>query len=433
MGISAKKQDIFLAKPQRASLRFPRGWEDVVESELVALSHDSFAAPQLRRDFESEQSSAIRVAKVRTGFELRGISFRGLCELPLRVRTLRELVWLVHPGGATSKEELRETVASSPIAWIVGPNNSTVEVAATSQRSRLFHTGLIEEQIAEELRAQGVRVAEHGDVTIYAELWRDTVTLGVGLGGESLGKRGYKIDLRSLASLKEELAACCIAGFESWATSESEDVTVDAVCVPFAGSGTLAVESILAFAEVAPCIFGRRYGAELLAVSPTKSLAHVRKRLQGGKPVPEILCVEKDRVQCEALRNNLQHAQNAVRASGRKMADAKAVEADWFEYRCGYAAGTRLFLPLNPPFGDRLDGEAHLGQEQSVSKFYRRIGSSVRTLRAEGVRVSGLVLCPDPGSRRAFLDGMSAARHTVRSMSHGGKQMEVLYFLDPLQ
>ena len=421
MSNEEKSREVYLAKPQRAALRFPRAWEDVCGQELLSL----LSAPLTP---SSGARSAPRIVPVRSGFELRGVSFRSLCELPFRCRTMREILWLVATGPASSKETLKSTVLESPLAWIIGAEGASVEVKAASQRSRLFHTGLIEAAVAGALREQRISVVEEGlgDVPIYAELWRDVVTLAVGLGGGSLGKRGYKVALRSPASIKEELAACCVEGFRSWAASNGIEFLPDVICVPFAGSGTFAVEALMSCASIAPVVFGRRYAVEQLACAPEKSLAFARRKLCAGDEVglPRVICIERDEVQHQALSANLAHVERSLQNAGRKGAELSAIAGDWFEQSFVFAKGARIFLPLNPPYGERL------GAEVSTAKSYRKIGASIRGMSERGAVVSGLVMCPDAATRLSFLEGLGTVRNGARETSHGGKQMQVVFFSD---
>ena len=414
MSREAKKHEIFLARPQRAALRFPRGWDDVCGAELLELLDDPLT-PQSK-----SERSAPRIVPLRSGFELRGVSFRSLCELPLRSRTLRELVWLVDSGSAVSKEALADTITAGPLHWILGSTASVI-VKASSQRSRLFHTGLIQSEIEAALQRQGVRIAadDTAGVTVYAELWRDTVAVGIGLGGESLGKRGYKVDLRSPASIKEELAACCIDGFRRWIRQEGGEFEPDVAYVPFAGSGTLAAEAVLSWGVIAPAIFKRSYAMESIAAAPMKSIQHARKRIAAKREakLPRVVCIERDHAQANALRLNMAHLSATVGG-----VDIEVVEADWFDLPNAAQAGAKLFVPLNPPYGERLEGD------ESARDTYRRIGAQIRRYRRAEIDVAGLLLCPDAATRRAFIEGCAGGRHTTRAISHGGKKMEVLYF-----
>ena len=87
------------------------------------------------------------------------------------------------------------------------------------------------------------------DIRISAHLYRDKLTLGLDLSGESLHRRGYR-HLTGLAPLKENLAAGLLA-LSGWgARFDSNSSFVDPMC----GSGTLLIEAAMIACNKAPAL-----------------------------------------------------------------------------------------------------------------------------------------------------------------------------------
>ena len=106
---------------------------------------------------------------------------------------------------------------------------------AACHKSRLYHSGAVEEHIA--------RVVPAGPVTLMARLQRDECTLSVDTSGERLDQRGWRLE-GGPAPLRETLAAAVLA-LAGWTPG-------CALFDPMCGSGTLLIEAAVAAAGLAP-------------------------------------------------------------------------------------------------------------------------------------------------------------------------------------
>mgnify|MGYP003351566427 FL=1 len=121
-------------------------------------------------------------------------------------------------------------------AWLPAGEGVSVS-ASTDGRSKLFHTGAIEERVAE---AIGRR---EGEQQVLVRVQRDVVTLSLDATGPSLHRRGYR-GVAGKAPLRETLAAAVVVA-SGW---DAKRPFVD----PFCGSGTLLVEAAMIARRMAP-------------------------------------------------------------------------------------------------------------------------------------------------------------------------------------
>ena len=132
------------------------------------------------------------------------------------------------------------------IAWNkwVAPEQS-LTIAVKSQRSRLYHSGAVDERVR---RAIGERIggwAPDGvsEARLEVRVQGDSVTYWIDSSGESLNRRGYRLETAK-APLREDLAHGLIRS-SGW---DGQSPLVD----PMMGSGTLPIEAARLARGIAP-------------------------------------------------------------------------------------------------------------------------------------------------------------------------------------
>lgn len=373
-----------LGTPQNALIRFPKGFGDVCFAEV----RQAFPGAKL-------EANAIR---------LEGVEFRELATAALMLATAREILWEVGKGKAETVKQVKARVAE--VAWdLIFPKGAKVALRVNSTASRLFHEGKVEELVTDALKDFGLEVAAETDHLIDVRLLEDYLTLGVSLSGRPLHWRGYKTELKGTASVKEDVAAAAIRvaleGFEP-----------DHVWVPFAGSGTLGFETILALGNLAPQTFGAPMSMDHWICTPKATLAHARKkRAEAARKPPPVTFVELDQAQADHLKKNV--------AKFAEIAEIHVETADALESPRTPAA-SRLFVPLNPPYGERL------GKKSETLDLFRRLAKRLDGLEAE---VRGFVFAPTEAVAdqfsRALGDGWRLSR---RAFNHGGRNTYQVIF-----
>ncbi|MCD6580537.1 MAG: 23S rRNA (guanine(2445)-N(2))/(guanine(2069)-N(7))-methyltransferase, partial [Desulfuromusa sp.] len=139
----------------------------------------------------------------------------------------------------------------------------TLAVDCTLIQSKITHTRYgalkVKDAVVDQFRSRvGDRpsvAVEQPDVRLNLHIYRDQATLSIDLSGDSLHRRGYRID-GVHAPLKENLAAAILIRAGWPAICAAGGGLADPLC----GSGTLPVEAGLIATDTAPGLLRRYYG-----------------------------------------------------------------------------------------------------------------------------------------------------------------------------
>lgn len=396
------------AKPHQIDLRFPRGFTNEVAAEIQSILNTPLQ-PYAFTGKVVREGQSIGVAD---------IHFRQIFELLYRSRCLRDLLWLLGEKRVGSYGELKKFVSGLPWAMILPPGIS-VAIKVRSLGSRLFHEKGIAEVIADCLRETGVsiRKSEAADTVLECNLEKNACRVLLSCYGKPGYRRNVKKSFVALAPLREELAACLFARQRSMFSSE---ISGKVLAVPFAGSGTLIIEGLLSLSGLAPGIFGREFAFEEFPCSPELSNAKVRERSRHSSkqalfPI-SVVAIERDEKQFAALTENLRAAWKIFGALDVIPPDLQLLKQE-FETSV-IAPGGGVFLPLNPPFGDRLD--------EDIPKLYRRLGDW--TGKASRNSGTGFLLAAEKAAESAFSGKLPKHRGRSSPVIHGGKRISSYFF-----
>ncbi len=442
--------------PHRATVAVAGGLLPVVEAELRELAAGIITPG--RPGFEI----AGREGRV----ELKGVDYRALVELALRLTTAHDLFLEIARGKASGRLELEAFLREVP--WEVYlPPGASVEVRADSKGSKLYHEGLIEECAASALAEAGLQAAKPAGggkgFPLTVRLESNRVRVELSLAGPPLWRRGYRASFDATAPLREDLAQGAIRSalaFAAGGAAEGSPHVFDTLLIPFSGSGTLLFESLIALFGIAPCLFGRPYAFERFAFGAPPSVPWLKERL--AKTVGErfastdklhAVLVDSHSGAIRAARENLASFERLLRPAGMLPLRCDVRESDAFAGPWASRlppAAVSLFVPLNPPYGRRL-------AVRSVERLYQRIGESLERLaldlgvsaaprtgdaeeggKGESVRserarrsprrVSGFALCPTEGSWRRFQNATPAFRKRTLHFGQGGLDIRLCLF-----
>ena len=248
--------------------------------------------------------------------------------------------------------------------------DSTIAVTFASIRSTITHTQFgaqkVKDAIVDQFRMKyGHRPSVDlvsPDIRINVYLNRDLATVSIDLSGDSLHKRGYRIEVGK-APLKENLAAAILtrAGWPEIYSKGGEFLD------PMCGSGTLPIEAAMMAADIAPGLLRKHYG--FLAWP------------QHDADLWMVLLNEADR----RREAGLKRLQTPIRGFDIDPYAVKIAESNIL--RCGLdgyvqveVRGAREVRPtldsglvcLNPPYGERLS------DEESLIPVYTELGKTLR-------------------------------------------------------
>ncbi len=304
-----------------------------------------------------------------------GVAFRGdlraLYRANLWLRTAGRVVVRLGELGCRDFPDLHKKALRLPWGRFIRPGTA-LRVRAMSRRSRLVHTGRIEETVADAAaRALGAQALQ-GEQLVLVRMEDDRCVISIDSSGELLHRRGYRLH-GGAAPLRETLAAGLL-GLLQW---QGEAPLLDPMC----GSGTIAVEGALLARRMAP---GRH-----------RSFAFMQ--WPGWRPgLWEALQAEADRaVRSAAQRIVASDGAPAVLHEARRNAERAGVGAQ-IDFHCRDLAdvvpgGEGGLVLCNPPYGERL------GAAQDLRPLFRTLGGLGR--RFGGWQVA--FLAPDEAPARA--------------------------------
>jgi len=227
------------------------------------------------------------------------------------------------------------------------------------------------------------------DVRVNVYLHQDEATVSLDLSGDSLHKRGYRMN-GAQAPLKENLAAALLM-LAGWPQAEGR-CFLDPMC----GSGTLPIEAALMAADIAPGL-GREYFGFLGWQGHVPALWKRLKQeaqskiIQDSKKIPKIVGYDSDfRVVRTAIA--------CIEAAGLR----GKVHIEKRDLSLCEAVGKQGVLIVNPPYGERL------GETESLKGLYQGLGDLLKKKFTgwEGYIFTG-------NSELAKCIGLKAARKTV--------------------
>ena len=344
----------------------PRGLVEVVAGELRALG-----------------AGSVRV--VPGGCRVRGplgFGYRLCLWSRCSTRVLLGLVELV----AADADELHAGVRAFPWEDHLDPDG-TLAIDFVGEGAGITHTGYgarkVKDAIVDRLRERcGRRPSvdrEAPDVRIHVFAQGRGVSVSLDLAGESLHRRGWRIDVGP-APLKENLAAAMLA-IGGW----PEIVAAGGGFVdPLAGAGTLAIEAAQVAADIAPGLGRARFGFERWrghdAAAWAELLADARARAEQGRArlLPPIVAADHDPAAVEAARAN------AARAGVSALVEPVLAELE-------AVAAPRTppgLVATNPPYGERL-GDRHEARHT--------VGALGRLLRERFAGWTAVVLLSEEG------------------------------------
>ena len=194
---------------------------------------------------------------------------------------------------------------------------------------------------------------ENPTLRIYVHIFKDYVNVSLDSSGDSLFKRGYRIDIDS-APMKEVLAAGMVL-LSGW---QPHLPLIDGMC----GSGTLGIEAALFANNIPPGCFRENFGfmkwhdyePELWDTIFNSSINRIKEDM------PAIYSSDIDSVPLEMARRN---------AAVAKVDDVINYKlASFFDLMPDKPKGTIL---LNPPYDERIKME-------DTNAFYKQIGDKLK-------------------------------------------------------
>ncbi len=328
----------------------PKGMESLLADELRQLGAANVSETRAGVGFQGDLSQAYRVC--------------------LWSRIANRVLMPLANFSAADPEQLYTGVLAIDWTGHLAVDGSLV-VDFSSVRSEITHTQFgaqkVKDAIVDHFRQKtGERPSvdrDTPDLRINVFLFRDKATVNIDLSGDSLHRRGYRLE-GAVAPLKENLAAGILQR-AGWAEiARQGGGMVDPMC----GSGTLPIEAAMIAADIAPGIDRPYWGFSGWKGHDTDLwaalLADARKRRDKGlATLPVIRGFDASGQAIEAAQDNAAHAGLAdyIAFSQRAIKDCAAAPE-----------GPAGLVAVNPPYGERL------GEHEELKSLYKELGDCLK-------------------------------------------------------
>ncbi len=250
---------------------------------------------------------------------------------------------------------------------------------------------------------------ERPDIRINVRLRKGRATVALDLSGESLHRRGYRLE-GGLAPLKENLAAALLLRADWPGIASRGGSLLDPLC----GSGTLLIEGAMMAMGIAPGLERQYWGfhgwlghqpplwAALLDQATSQRQAAMTRRW------PALLGFDANGKIIDQARHNLARAGlgKHIKLQRQELSELKRPQGE---------PGLTGLLICNPPYGERLGAEAELLQ------LYRHLGGILRT-EFDGWQAALFTGNPELGKR------MGIRSHRQYQLYNGEIQSRLLLF-----
>ncbi len=322
------------------------GMEAVTKREIYDLGYEITRVEDGRITFEGDEEA--------------------ICRANVFLRTAERVLLLVGRFKAATFEELFQGIKALPWEEYIPKDGKFWVKKASSIKSKLFSPSDIQ-SIAKKAMVERLKQVYHTEwfeengasypVRIF--LLKDEVMVALDTSGDSLHKRGYRLQT-SKAPITETLAAALIM-LTPW---KKDRILVD----PFCGSGTFPIEAAMIAANIAPGM-NRTFTAEAWTNIIPKQLwydtvSEAQDMVDIGINV-DIQGYDMDGEVVKAAR------ENAKRAGVDHLIHFQQREVAKMSHPKKYG-----FIITNPPYGERLEEKADL------PKLYGQIGEVYQNLDA---------------------------------------------------
>ena len=248
--------------------------------------------------------------------------------------------------------------------------SGSLAVSVTLSRAKLTHSHFaalrVKDAIVDQFRERsGERpsVAKiQPDIQVHVNIHQDQASISLDLSGDSLHRRGYRLE-HTGAPLKEHLAAALLIQ-AGWNKEGSETRRlVDPMC----GSGTFAIEAAMMAANMAPGMQRSYFGFNHWRQHQPQRWQDCLEQARAAVISPDV-----EIIACDYDSNALQvSATNARRAGVEQLIQFSHQQVGDLELP---AISTETLVICNPPYGQRLQAE------QGLAELYSDLGAALRRM-----------------------------------------------------
>ncbi len=361
------------------------------------------ACPRNLSDLAAAEIDSFKASAIAGGDKIHpgGVSFKSTLESGYRhllwSRISSRLLLQLASFEVESPEELYRGTRSIPWQEHLDPDATLVVRSVLKNTDVLNHSTFASQKVKDAIVDQfrensGQRPSvdiRNPDITVHLFLDGNRAAISLDLSGESLHKRGYRLQAGP-APLKENVAAAILIR-TGWPDIAAEG---GAFLDPLCGSGTLLLEAAMIAGDIAPGLSRKKHGFSAWKMHDPglwRQLVNEaeERRLAGSVNIPAIVGWDSSKRAVADAAANIETAglRDKIHVEKRDINDARAPHL-----KPG-------LIVSNPPYGERL------GNMEELIPLYRSLGA-VLTQEFKGWRASILT-----GSRElSMATGLKAAK-----------------------
>lgn len=446
------KKNIY-GKAQTAKIIFPAGFGAIALDEIKSI----LANLWFPQKFQSECSL------LKNEIRIDNIHMFALSELIMRSQCITDIRLIIFEGKAIGKEAFEKQCRNMNWNFFVDKKMS-LKIKVDSVASKAFHeTGLKEilSKILKEYVSDIVSGENTNETTcLYADLYKDKLTISISLVGDLLYKRGYRGNLSASAPLREDAASCCIHKSMQFVKKLNENFSPNAVLIPFSGTGTFAFEYLQSYFRFSPVLFEREHALQKMPLFRQENFNFLLKKAkenclfkssynenQNLNPIIhnnniKFICIDNSKNANSALLENIGIFKNAIIknnfiAPNELFSENEKSKEPFYSDNFLKMDISRLmnptsknfgniFIPLNPPYGIRLGGNS-----DSIA-LYKNIASKLNEIskitKKEHKNLLGFILCPSEDTWSAFCRNLNYSKIETYHFTQGGMDIRVCQF-----
>jgi putative N6-adenine-specific DNA methylase len=338
----------------------PSAFEKRVKRRISARVHDFFAVcpPGLKTTCTNELAEMGPEIQEITPLP-GGVAFRSklsaACMANLCLGSPSKLLMRIAAFKADNFPTLERKIRQ--IDWeLFLPGNTDLKLQVTAHKSRLYHSGAIEERCRSIIQPRLFAPGNKSEQNLLIRADQDQFELSLDMSGDLLFKRGIKQKVIT-APLRENLAFAILktAGFTR------EDVLVDPMC----GSGTFSIEAAMIQANIPPGFF-RSFAFETWPGFRRENFTYLKAQAQKNfalKTGPAIFASDIDASALSLLEDAIsQH---------EFLKTIQPQTIDFFDIHPTQFTQKKGVVVLNPPYGKRL------GRQMDMIRFFSEIGKKL--------------------------------------------------------
>ena len=378
---------------QQYSATCPKGFEQLLQNELVSLG----------AEVESETVGSVKF----------NASLETVYDICLWTRIANKVLLPLDDKPVKTDQDLYDVVYRLP--WEEHLNASGtlwIQFTGTNRfiRDTQFGARKAKDAIVDRLRERsGVRPSiekERPDLSVNLRLAKGRLLVAIDLTGESLHRRGYRLQ-QGTAPLKENLAAAILYRAGWPAIAQQQGALLDPMC----GSGTLLVEAAMIAANMAPGLGRDDFAFQLWLGHDPELWSRCREQAESSirlDNIGEIRGYDISRAVVDIAEQNIARAglSRYVRVSVKPLAEFK---------KPTHKSIQPGLIITNPPYGERL------GEIQQLTQLYRMMGDRFKS-EFEGWQAGVFTGNPDAGKF------MGVRAHKKYKLYNGSIPAELLLF-----